>query len=165
MADSIIITLYLLAFSCFALYTPASSSSNQTDLLSLLALKEALNVDPNGALNSWNRTTNFCTKINLGNNIFNSRIPQEIGLLRRLEYIEFSNNSFKGRIVPENISQWRNLVYLNLINNNLSGPIPPEIQFLEKLRDLGLELFLLHEIFPEKCRVYPADVTVVYGSF
>ncbi|EYU30321.1 hypothetical protein MIMGU_mgv1a026218mg, partial [Erythranthe guttata] len=165
MANSIIITLYLLAFSCFALYTPASSSSNQTDLLSLLALKEALNVDPNGALNSWNRTTNFCTwngvtcgrrhpnrviainlnsqglmgslsphignlsflrKINLANNIFNSRIPQEIGLLRRLE------------IVPENISQWRNLVYLNLINNNLSGPIPPEIQFLEKLRDLGL---------------------------
>ncbi|KAL9162411.1 hypothetical protein ABFS82_07G088600 [Erythranthe guttata] len=163
MANSIIITLYLLAFSCFALYTPASSSSNQTDLLSLLALKEALNVDPNGALNSWNRTTNFCTwngvtcgrrhpnrviainlnsqglmgslsphignlsflrKINLANNIFNSRIPQEIGLLRRLEYIEFSNNS--------------NLVYLNLINNNLSGPIPPEIQFLEKLRDLGL---------------------------
>ncbi|KAL9162320.1 hypothetical protein ABFS82_07G082400 [Erythranthe guttata] len=177
MANSIIITLYLLAFSCFALYTPASSNSNQTDLLSLLALKEALNVDPNGALNSWNRTTNFCTwngvtcgrrhpnrviainlysqglmgslsphignlsflrKINLGNNIFNSRIPQEIGLLRRLEYIEFSNNSFTGRIVPENISQWRNLVYLNLINNNLSGPIPPEIQFLEKLRVLGL---------------------------
>ncbi|KAL8048777.1 hypothetical protein ABFX02_07G088900 [Erythranthe guttata] len=177
MANSIIITLYLLAFSCFALYTPASSSSNQTDLLSLLALKEALSVDPNGALNSWNRSTNFCTwngvtcgrrhpnrviainldsqglmgslsphignlsflrKINLGNNIFNSRIPQEFGILRRLEYIEFSNNSFMGRIVPENISQWRNLVYLNLINNNLSGPIPPEIQFLEKLRDIGL---------------------------
>ncbi|EYU30318.1 hypothetical protein MIMGU_mgv11b015578mg [Erythranthe guttata] len=129
-----------------------SSNSNQTDLLSLLALKEALNVDPNGALISWNRTTNFCTKINLGNNIFNSRIPQEIGLLRRLEYIEFSNNLFTGRIVPANISLWRNLAWvrtkfwrnltslrtLYLRSRGFEGEIPQSLSQLEGLSYINL---------------------------
>ncbi|KAL7145408.1 hypothetical protein ABFS83_07G081600 [Erythranthe nasuta] len=177
MAKSIIIVSFFI-ISSLALYSPATCfRSNQTDLLSLMALKEAIDVDPNGALNSWNLTASFCTwngvtcgrrhpnrvvaiklesqgligslsphignlsflrEINLGNNMFNGRIPEEIGLLRRLEYIEFSNNSFMGTIMPKNITQWKNLVYLNLIDNNLSGPIPSELRFVEKLEALGL---------------------------
>ncbi|KAL9162327.1 hypothetical protein ABFS82_07G083100 [Erythranthe guttata] len=165
MAKSIIIFSFFIFYS-LALYSPVTCFiSNKTDLFSLLALKEAINVDPNGALISWNRNTNFCTwngvtcgrrhpnrviaikldsqgligslsphignlsflrEINLQNNSFNGRIPQEIGLLRRL------------KIMPENITQWRNLVYLNLIDNNLSGAIPSELHFLEKLEALGL---------------------------
>ncbi|KAL7145401.1 hypothetical protein ABFS83_07G081000 [Erythranthe nasuta] len=165
MAKSIIIVSFFIIYS-LALH----------NLLSLLALR-SIDVDPNGALNSWNQMTSFCTwnraacgrrypnrvvaikldsqgligslsphkgnhsflrEINLGNNMFNGRIPQVIGLLRGLEYIEFSNNSFMGTIMPENITQWKNLVYLNLIDNNLSGPIPSELRFLEKLEALGL---------------------------
>ncbi|EYU40966.1 hypothetical protein MIMGU_mgv1a019063mg, partial [Erythranthe guttata] len=90
----------------------------------------------------------FLREINLQNNSFSGRIPQEIGLLRRLEYIEFSNNSFTGRIMPKNITQWKNLVYLNLIDNNLSGPIPSEIQFSEKLRYLGLAKNKISGVIP-----------------
>ncbi|XP_012829161.1 PREDICTED: probable LRR receptor-like serine/threonine-protein kinase At3g47570 [Erythranthe guttata] len=176
MAKSIIIVSFFIIYS-LALYSPATCfRSNLTDFLSLLALR-SIDVDPNGALNSWNQMTSFCTwngaacgrrypnrvvaikldsqgligslsshkgnlsflrVINLGNNMFNGRIPQVIGLLRGLEYIEFSNNSFMGTIMPENITQWKNLVYLNLIDNNLSGPIPSELRFLEKLEALGL---------------------------
>ncbi|KAL9162321.1 hypothetical protein ABFS82_07G082500 [Erythranthe guttata] len=185
MAKSIIIVSFFIIYS-LALYSPATCfRSNLTDFLSLLALR-SIDVDPNGALNSWNQMTSFCTwngaacgrrypnrvvaikldsqgligslsshkgnlsflrVINLGNNMFNGRIPQVIGLLRGLEYIEFSNNSFMGTIMPENITQWKNLVYLNLIDNNLSGPIPSELRFLEKLEALGLSLATSTEKF------------------
>ncbi|EYU37531.1 hypothetical protein MIMGU_mgv1a022754mg [Erythranthe guttata] len=142
-------------FSCLALHTPSTfSSNNQTDFLSLLAMKKSIDVDPNGALNSWNRTTNFCrwngitcgrmhpdrvVAINLGSEgLIGSLSPHiEIGLLRRLEYIEFSNNSFFGSI-PKNMSQCKSLVYVNLINNDLSGNIPLEISLLYNLQSLYL---------------------------
>ncbi|KAL8048693.1 hypothetical protein ABFX02_07G083900 [Erythranthe guttata] len=196
MAKSINIFSFSIIFY-LALYSPAACfKSNQTHLLSLLALKEAVDVDPNGALNSWNRTTNFCTwnivtcgrrqpnrvvgikldsqglmgslsphicnlsflrEINLQINIsFSGPFPQEIGLLRRLEYIEFSNNSFMGTIMPGNITQWKNLIRyleklrdLGLAKNKISGEIPRFIGNVTSLRTLYLRSCGLEGEIPE----------------
>ncbi|XP_012829149.1 PREDICTED: probable LRR receptor-like serine/threonine-protein kinase At3g47570 [Erythranthe guttata] len=77
-----------------------------------------------GSLSPHICNLSFLREINLQINSFSGPIPQEIGLLRRLEYIEF------------------------LIDYNLSGPIPSEIRYLEKLRDLGLAKNKISGVIP-----------------
>ncbi|XP_012845863.1 PREDICTED: LRR receptor-like serine/threonine-protein kinase EFR [Erythranthe guttata] len=145
MANSIIITLYLLAFSCFALYTPASSSSNQTDLLSLLALKEALNVDPNGALNSWNRTTNFCT----WNGVTCGRRHPN-----RVIAINLNSQGLMGSLsphigeIPQSLSQLEGLSYLDLGDNNLIGTIPSAMFNISTIEQFQVDFNDIHGTIP-----------------
>ncbi|XP_012829143.1 PREDICTED: probable LRR receptor-like serine/threonine-protein kinase At3g47570 [Erythranthe guttata] len=136
MTNSIII-LFLFIFSSSALLiTP----SNQADLLSLLAFKEAIDVDPNGALNSWNRTTNFCTwdgitcgrkhtdrvvGIKLDSQGLTGSLSPHIGNLSFLREINLQNNSFNGRI-PQEIGLLRRLEYIEFSNNSFMGRILPE---------------------------------------
>ncbi|KAL8048922.1 hypothetical protein ABFX02_07G098900 [Erythranthe guttata] len=140
MAKSIIIFSFLI-FSSLALYSPVTCfTSKKTDLLSLLALKEAINVDPNGALNSWNRTTNFCTwngvtcgrrhpsrviAINLDSQGLIGSLSPHIGNLSFLREINLQNNSFSGRI-PREIGLLRRLEFIEFSNNSFTGRIMPE---------------------------------------
>ncbi|KAL0377038.1 UNVERIFIED_CONTAM: putative LRR receptor-like serine/threonine-protein kinase [Sesamum calycinum] len=126
--------LSVFIFSCFVLSTPTTCLSNETDLISLLSFKNAIN-DPYGALNSWNETAHFCnwTGVRCGR-----KHPD------RVVAISLSSRSLVGPLsphigaIPRNLSQCPNLVYLNLIDNLLSGPIPVEIGSLYKLQALGL---------------------------
>ncbi|EYU40963.1 hypothetical protein ABFS82_07G099400 [Erythranthe guttata] len=152
MAKSINIFSFLIFFS-LALYSPATCSrSNQTDLLSLLAFKEAVDVDPNGALNSWNQTTNFCTwngitcgrklpnrvvAINLDSQGLIGSLSSHVGNLSFLRRIDIRNNSFNGRI-PQEIGLLRRLEYLEVSNNSFLGTIPKNISQCRNLIYMNL---------------------------
>ncbi|KAL7106333.1 hypothetical protein ACP275_07G105800 [Erythranthe tilingii] len=152
MQNSIIILSFFI-FSYSSLLTPTTCSiSNQTDLLSLLALKESINVDPNGALNSWNRTTNFCTwngvtcgrkhpnrvvSINLDSQGLIGSLSPHIGNLSFLREINLQNNSFNGRI-PQEIGHLKRLEYIEFSNNSFLGPIPGNISQCRNLVYLNL---------------------------
>ncbi|KAL9175060.1 hypothetical protein ABFS82_02G091300 [Erythranthe guttata] len=144
---------FLIIFSCLALHTPSTfSSNNQTDLLSLLAMRKAIDVDPNGALNSWNQTTNFCrwngitcgrrhpdrvVAINLGSEGLIGSLSPHIGNLSFLRIISLGNNSFNGRI-PQEIGLLRRLEYIEFSNNSFLGSIPKNMSQCKSLVYLNL---------------------------
>ncbi|KAL7157655.1 hypothetical protein ABFS83_02G091900 [Erythranthe nasuta] len=148
-----IFSFLMIVFSCLALHTPSTfSSNNQTDLLSLLAMKKAIDVDPNGALNSWNRTTNFCrwngitcgrrhpdrvVAINLGSEGLIGSLSPHIGNLSFLRIISLGNNSFNGRI-PQEIGLLRRLAYIEFSNNSFLGSIPKNMSQCKSLVYLNL---------------------------
>ncbi|KAL9177991.1 hypothetical protein ABFS82_01G096100 [Erythranthe guttata] len=144
-----IITLSFLIFSCSSLIT--AWSTNQTDLHSLLAMKQAI-VDPYGALNSWNESTPFCgwngiqcgrmhpdrvVAIKLYSRGLMGSLSPHIGNLSFLRIINLNNNSFRGRI-PEEIGLLRRLMYIEFSNNSFLGTIPKNISQCRNLVYLNL---------------------------
>nr|XP_010910731.1 receptor-like protein EIX2 [Elaeis guineensis] len=61
--------------------------------------------------------------LNLSNNHFTGKIPENIGALTQLESLDLSVNNLSG-MIPSTISSMYYLNHLNLSNNNLSGRIP-----------------------------------------
>ncbi|KAF8035162.1 hypothetical protein BT93_C1253 [Corymbia citriodora subsp. variegata] len=66
------------------------------------------------------------------------RIPEEFGFLKKLTYLELSNNDIDGNI-PLLIGELESLQRLHLDNNHLKGPIPNEICNLTSLGELVLQ--------------------------
>ncbi|XWS36475.1 hypothetical protein CRYUN_Cryun20dG0088700 [Craigia yunnanensis] len=64
-----------------------------------------------------------------------SVIPQTLGNLVRLEYLDLSGNKLRGEITGE-VENCEKLLSLNLSHNNLSGEIPQEIGSLSVLQYL-----------------------------
>jgi len=64
-------------------------------------------------------------------------IPQSIGNLTGLGFLNFSSNEITGSL-PTSIGQLTELKFLYLGRNSISGPIPPDIGNLTKLIDLDL---------------------------
>ncbi|KAL3828456.1 hypothetical protein ACJIZ3_017258 [Penstemon smallii] len=120
MAKFMKILTFLIFFfiTCF-LITPSTSSSNETDVLALLNFKAGIELDPLGALNSWNQTSHFCN----WNGIQCGSIPPSIGNLTSLTHLYLGSSSLNGEI-PESLAQLQSLVYLNIGENNLTGRIP-----------------------------------------
>lgn len=65
----------------------------------------------------------YLTYLDLHANMFWGDIPAELGNLMELEYFDVSRNRLSGQI-PEKICGLVNLFYLNLSENGLEGPIP-----------------------------------------
>ncbi|XP_020242627.1 probable LRR receptor-like serine/threonine-protein kinase At3g47570 [Asparagus officinalis] len=84
----------------------------------LLSFKSMVSGDPRRSLASWNDSVHFCREIDLSNNHIKGIIPQEIGLLPRLLYLDLSMNSLGGGI-PASLSQCSRLEVLRLWNNKL----------------------------------------------
>ncbi|KAL7182442.1 hypothetical protein ACSBR1_041196 [Camellia fascicularis] len=80
----------------------------------------------------------FLRRIHLGNNSFHGKIPQELGKLFRLQYLQLVNNSFQGGKIPIELGSLSNLSTLNLTANHLTGTIPLSIGNLSNLRVLCL---------------------------
>ncbi|EYU40960.1 hypothetical protein MIMGU_mgv1a018813mg [Erythranthe guttata] len=142
----IILSFFILSFSA------PSYSSNQTDITSLLALKQAIHFDPNGALNTWNRTTNFCrwngitcgrkhpdrvVAIDFDSQGMMGSLSPHIGNLSFLRSINLRENSFDGPI-PQEIGLLRRLQFLRFDNNSFSGTIPENISMCKNLVYLNL---------------------------
>ncbi|XP_052484393.1 receptor-like protein 35 [Gossypium raimondii] len=74
------------------------------------------------------------TCLDLSNNSFHGRIPEEIQMLRSLKVLNLSYNSFSGEI-PVAVQNLKDLESLDLSQNELSGKIPPQLAttFLEAL--------------------------------
>ena len=77
------------------------------------------------------------TYLNLRNNAISGEIPPEIGNLTNLSYLDLGSNQLTGEIPPE-IGNLTNLKHLSLVGNQLTGEIPSEIGNLTNLEELHL---------------------------
>ncbi|XP_050387454.1 probable LRR receptor-like serine/threonine-protein kinase At3g47570 [Argentina anserina] len=76
--------------------------------------------------------------INLGNNNFYGKIPQQVDRLFRLRHLNLSVNRLQGSI-PVNLTSCLELSHINLTSNRLTGTIPPDLGSLLKLVYLHLD--------------------------
>ncbi|PON91649.1 Tyrosine-protein kinase [Trema orientale] len=147
-------------FLVFLLLAPISCALD-SDGLSLLALKAAIDADPGGFLGSWSESDpNPCrwrgvsctlgrvTDIYLPNKGFSGYIPSELGLLDSLNRLSLAHNNFSGPI-SAHLFNATELIVLDLSHNSLSGPIPAQISALRSLRHLDLSSNLLNGSLPE----------------
>uniref|UniRef100_A0A0D9XPJ8 Receptor kinase-like protein Xa21 n=1 Tax=Leersia perrieri TaxID=77586 RepID=A0A0D9XPJ8_9ORYZ len=115
-----------------------STFGNETDRLSLQDFKNAISLDPQQSLSSWNDTTHFCswegiscnsknpprvTAIHLRNQGLVGHISPSLGNLTFLRNLSLATNRFIGQI-PESLGHLRRLQSLYLSNNTLQGIIP-----------------------------------------
>ena len=76
--------------------------------------------------------------LNLSFNSFRyKRIPEFIGSLTNLRYLDLSSSAFGGKI-PSQFSSLSHLKYLNLAQNSLEGSIPRQLGNLSRLQYLDL---------------------------
>ncbi|KAI9080730.1 hypothetical protein K1719_037243 [Acacia pycnantha] len=142
-------------------FLASSTSSLNSDGLSLLALKAAIESDPSGLLNSWSDSDSTpcrwsgvacahdrVTQLALPNKGLTGYIPSELGLLDSLRKLSLSHNNFSNAI-PSRLFNATALVVLDLSHNLLSGPIPTEIRFLKSLRHLDLSSNSLNGSLPQ----------------
>jgi Leucine-rich repeat (LRR) protein len=86
--------------------------------------------------------------IDLSNNEFWGRIPEEIGQLLSLDVVNLSQNSLTGPI-PSELVNLHQLQLLDLSSNQLSGHIPQELTSLTFLSQLNLSYNNLVGEIPE----------------
>ncbi|KAB1671258.1 hypothetical protein [Gossypium barbadense] len=88
------------------------------------------------------------TCLDLSNNSFHGRIPEEIQMLRSLRVMNLSNNSFSSEI-PLALQNLKDLESLDLSRNKLSGKIPPQLTSLTFLEALNLSYNQLEGSIPQ----------------
>ncbi|KAL6146178.1 hypothetical protein ACLB2K_056861 [Fragaria x ananassa] len=122
------------------------SKSNETDRLTLLAIKAQIIKDPNGILSSWNDSLHFCNwtgvtcglrhqrvmTLNLSSYQLIGSLSPHIGNLTFLSGLNLELNNFHSSLPPE-IGHLFRLKYLNLSNNSFSGEIPSTLSNCSRL--------------------------------
>ena len=148
-----------LLFLCLSI---TFTSSLNSDGLSLLALKAAIDVDPTGILTSWSDsdsvptpcswegiscTNNQVTQLTLPSKGLTGYIPSELGHLTELTTLQLSNNNFTKTIPSSLVTN--KLVFLDLSHNSLSGPLPSSLTSLTSLVHCDLSSNFLNGSLPE----------------
>ena len=87
------------------------------------------------------------TNLDFSGTYIGGEIPQEIGQLTSLRFLQLSNCGFTGEI-PREIGNLTGLYQLFLNFNELTGPIPSEIGNLTELINLGLDGNQLTGVIP-----------------
>ncbi|XP_010493153.1 PREDICTED: LRR receptor-like serine/threonine-protein kinase EFR [Camelina sativa] len=100
-----------------------------------------------GAISPSIGNLTFLRLLNLSDNSFGSTIPQEVGMLFRLQYLNMSFNLLEGRI-PPSLSSCSRLSTLDLSSNHLGHGVPSELGSLSKLAILDLSINNLTGHFP-----------------
>ncbi|KAH7672439.1 Non-specific serine/threonine protein kinase protein [Dioscorea alata] len=146
-----------LAISCPPLVRSSTAqSTDPSEVEALRAIKSNL-VDPFSNLNSWNSgdpctsnwtgiicqsTTNdgylHVHELLLLNSNLSGTLAPEVGLLSRLEILDFMWNNISGSI-PKEIGNITSLKLLLLNGNRLSGFLPKEIGFLLNLNRIQID--------------------------
>ncbi|XP_076881286.1 receptor protein kinase-like protein ZAR1 [Bidens hawaiensis] len=133
-----------------------------SDGLSLLALKAAVNSDPSNSLSTWKdsdptpchwsgitcNSDHRVTTITLPRRNLSGYLPSEIGALISLQHLSLSNNNF-SKPIPEHLFNVTNLLSLDLSDNSLAGPLPEKISNLKLLTFLDLSFNFLSGFLPE----------------
>ncbi|KAE8714528.1 Detected protein of unknown function [Hibiscus syriacus] len=85
----------------------------------------------------YQKVLTILTCLDLSDNSFHGRIPEEIQILMSLRVLNLSHNSFSGEI-PAELDNLKDLESLDLSQNKLSGKIPPQLTSLTFLSVLNL---------------------------
>ncbi|KAL7229123.1 hypothetical protein ACSBR2_007759 [Camellia fascicularis] len=118
-------------------FSATIQSSNETDRLSLLAIKAKIIDDPLHVLSSWNDSIHFCmwqgikcdrrgqrvTALDLQSRKLVGSISPHLGNLSFMRELQLQNNSF-GDEIPSEIGHLTRLQILKLNNNSIGGRIP-----------------------------------------
>lgn len=136
---------------------------NKTDMFSLQYFKNAITYDPNGALNSWNRSNDHCkwkgvscslthpgrvVALDLTGQHLVGDISSTLGNLTFLNTLILSENGFSNQLPP--LGRLHRLQYLDLSNNSFQGSIPESLTNCSELTYIDLSRnFLVGEI-PDK---------------
>ncbi|XP_017632802.2 receptor-like protein 33 [Gossypium arboreum] len=96
----------------------------------------------------YQKVLTILTCLDLSNNSFHGRIPEEIKMLRSLKVLNLSYNSFSGEI-PVALQNLKDLDSLDLSQNELSGKIPPQLTTLTFLEALNLSYNPLEGSIPQ----------------
>ncbi|XP_017974580.1 PREDICTED: receptor-like protein 12 [Theobroma cacao] len=96
----------------------------------------------------YEKILNVFTCLDLSNNSFHGRIPEEIRDLISLKVLNLSQNSFCGQI-PFGLENLKELESLDFSLNKLSGKIPPQLTSLTFLEALNLSYNQLEGIIPQ----------------
>ncbi|XP_038991869.1 receptor-like protein 7 [Hibiscus syriacus] len=96
----------------------------------------------------YQKVLTILTCLDLSNNSFHGRIPEDIHILRSLKVLNLSHNSFSGEI-PSALDNLKELESLDLSMNNLSGKIPPQLTGLTFLAALNLSYNQLEGSIPQ----------------
>ncbi|KAJ8617367.1 hypothetical protein MRB53_013553 [Persea americana] len=154
-SDNCVILCWLLLLTSINLICFAESVTllkNESDRLSLLAVKDEISDDPNGVLSSWNNSRHFCMwygvtcsrrhpqrvlALNLSYQSLRGSLSPHIGNLSFLKTIALYNNTLEGHI-PQEIGHLFRLRNLAIINNSFDGEIPNNLTNCLQLRFLSL---------------------------
>ncbi|CAH2058389.1 unnamed protein product [Thlaspi arvense] len=166
-------------------------SSLNSDGLSLLALKSAVDNDPTRVMNHWSEsdptpchwsgivcTSGRVTSIVLFGKGLSGYIPSEIGLLDSLIRLDLAHNNF-SKPVPARLFEATKLRYIDLSHNSLSGPIPAQIKSMKSLNHLDFSSNHLNGSLPESltelgslvgtlnlsCNRFTGEIPSSYGRF
>ncbi|KAK8308007.1 hypothetical protein V6Z11_D02G026300 [Gossypium hirsutum] len=96
----------------------------------------------------YQKVLTILTCLDLSNNSFHGRIPEEIQMLRSLKVLNLSYNSFSGEI-PVALENLKDLESLDLSQNELSGKIPAQLTSLTFLAALNLSYNQLEGSIPQ----------------
>ncbi|KAF7851022.1 hypothetical protein BT93_L4709 [Corymbia citriodora subsp. variegata] len=143
---------FLVGIVLLLCFTQVSSTTNETDKLSLLAFKAGITEDPLNVLSSWNDSMGFCqwygvtcgrrhqrvTVLDLRSQKLSGSISPHIGNLSFLRELQLTNNSFNHEIPPQ-INSLSRLRILRLGHNSLVGEIPENISACSNLITLILQ--------------------------
>lgn len=147
-------------------YVAASSintMNNNTNLVALLALKQAITNDPTNFLALWNTSVSpdYCNwrgvrcmngthdviALLLDSNQLNGTLPPQLNQLSQLAYLNVSNNSFSG-LIPTEFRELSSLTHLDLSFNQFIGSIPSSLANCTRLQFLVLRKNALSGKFP-----------------
>ncbi|KAL3534326.1 hypothetical protein ACH5RR_002787 [Cinchona calisaya] len=105
----------------------------------------------------------FVSSIDLSNNNFSGKIPDELTNLLGLKYLNLSGNQLKG-MIPRNIGQMKQLESLDLSRNHLSGSIPSGISQLSFLSFFNLSYNNLSGEIPLSTQIQSFDASCFVGN-
>ncbi|XP_058724017.1 receptor protein kinase-like protein ZAR1 [Vicia villosa] len=169
-----IITLLFL-YHCLCLSIIPLTSSLNSDGLSLLALKAAIDLDPTGILTSWSDsvptpctwegvscTTNNdrVTQLTLPSKSLSGYLPSELGQLTELTSLILHNNNFSKTIPSSLFNTTNKLIVLDLSHNSLSGPLPLSFTSLKSLIHCDLSSNFLNGSIPDSL----TELTALTGT-
>ncbi|XP_043694080.1 probable LRR receptor-like serine/threonine-protein kinase At3g47570 [Telopea speciosissima] len=126
-------------------------NNNETnDRFAVLEFKKQIDLDPYGALSSWNNSIHFRTwvgiicsnryrqrviNLDLQGKGLGGNISPSIGNLTFLHSLDLGNNSFHGKI-PQEIGNLFRLQFIFFYNNTLEGEIPISLANCTRLREI-----------------------------
>ncbi|XP_022733183.1 receptor-like protein 12 [Durio zibethinus] len=110
--------------------------------------QDSVTIVNKGIVIFYKKILTIFTCLDLSNNSFRGRIPEEIQFLKSLIVLNLSQNSFSGQI-PLALENLKELESLDLSQNKLSGRIPPQLTSLTFLEALNLSYNQLEGSIPQ----------------